>query len=75
VPAAGQTAYVPIHFQVRKATAVILNAECKAITAVGCIITEIPLIAHITIEALSTGDYLRVDGSAGSVEMIPSNRA
>ncbi len=53
------------------APAAILNAECETITAVGCIIAEIPCVDHISIESLSTGDYLRVDGAAGTAEIIP----
>ncbi len=33
-----------------KAPAAIINAECETITAVGCIIAEIPCLDHIAIE-------------------------
>ena len=39
----------------------IINAECETITAVGCIIAEIPCIDHIPIEQLATGMLLTVD--------------
>lgn len=53
----------------------ILNAECETITAVGCIIAEIPCVDHIAIDALSSGDILRVDGAIGSVEILPATPA
>ncbi len=52
-----------------KAPLAILNAECEPITAVGCIIAEIPCIDQIPIEQIATGDHLRLDGTSGQVEM------
>ncbi len=46
-----------------KAPAAILNAECETITAVGCIIAEIPCLDHITIEKFPSGMRLKVDGN------------
>jgi predicted aconitase with swiveling domain len=51
-----------------KAPLAILNAECEPITAVGCIIAEIPCIDQIPIEQIATGDHLRLDGASGQVE-------
>ena len=53
-----------------KAPAAIVNAECETITAVGCIIAEIPCVDQIPIERLQTGWRVRVDGEAGAVEML-----
>jgi predicted aconitase with swiveling domain len=50
------------------APAAIVNAECEPITAVGCIIAEIPCVDHIPLAALETGMCLAVDGEAGSVQ-------
>ncbi len=50
-----------------KAPAAIINAECETITAVGCIIAEIPCIDHVPLEKLPDGAVLRVDGDAGTV--------
>jgi predicted aconitase with swiveling domain len=47
----------------------IVNAQCETITAVGCIIAEIPCVDHIPIEQLKTGDVLQIDGEQGSVEI------
>jgi uncharacterized protein len=44
-----------------KAPKAIINAECETITAVGCIISEIPCIDQITIEEFSTGDWVEID--------------
>jgi uncharacterized protein len=51
-----------------KAPAAILNSTCETITAVGCIIAEIPCVDHLPIDQLKTGDVLRVDGTVGVVE-------
>ncbi len=48
----------------------ILNAECETITAVGCIIAEIPCLDHLPIQQLKTGMRLRVDGRAAVVTIL-----
>jgi hypothetical protein len=50
--------------------AAIVNAECEAIIAVGCIIAEIPCVDQIPIEHIPTGALLRVDGEQGTVEIV-----
>lgn len=52
------------------APAAIVNARCETITAVGCIIAEIPCIDQIEIEQLATGQWLAVDGERGQVELV-----
>lgn len=52
-----------------RAPAAIINAECETITAVGCIIAEIPCVDQIPIEQLVTGQLLIVDGAQGTVEV------
>ena len=44
-----------------RAPAAIVNRECETITAVGCIIAEIPCVDQIPIEQLETGMWLVVD--------------
>ncbi len=51
-----------------KAPVAIVNAECETITAVGCIISEIPCVDNIPIEQFETGAKLIVDGDKASVE-------
>ncbi len=51
------------------APAAIVNAECETITAVGCIIAEIPCVDQVEIEKLETGMLLRVDGNSGTVSL------
>jgi uncharacterized protein len=53
-----------------KAPAAILNAEAETITAVGCIISEIPCVDRIPIEQLVTGMQVRVDAESGTVEVL-----
>jgi predicted aconitase with swiveling domain len=50
------------------APAAILNAECEPITAVGCILADIPCVDRLPIEQISTGMILRIDAEAGLVE-------
>jgi uncharacterized protein len=49
------------------APAAIINAESETITAVGCIISDIPCVDHISIEKIKTGMQVRVDGESGTV--------
>ncbi len=51
----------------RLAPAAILNTQCETITAVGCIIAEIPCVDQIDITQLRTGDQVQVDGSTVTV--------
>ncbi len=56
------------------APAAIVNAECETITAVGCIIAEIPCVDHIPLEGIQTGAQVIVDGELGTVELAaPGN--
>jgi predicted aconitase with swiveling domain len=48
----------------------ILNAECETITAVGCIIAEIPCLDQLSIHQMKTGLLLRIDATAGQVEIL-----
>jgi predicted aconitase with swiveling domain len=52
------------------APAAILNTECETITAVGCIIAEIPCLDHLPLDCLQSGMHLRVDGARGFVEVV-----
>ena len=52
------------------APAAIVNAECETITAVGCIIAEIPCVDRVDIGQIKSGIRVRVDGEAGVVEII-----
>jgi hypothetical protein len=51
----------------RLAPAAILNTQCETITAVGCIIAEIPCVDQIDITQFRTGDQVQVDGSTVTV--------
>ena len=50
----------------------IVNAECETITAVGCIISEIPCVDRIAVEQLPSGATVLVDGEQGWVEVQSS---
>ncbi|MBP1694000.1 MAG: hypothetical protein H6Q37_1883 [Chloroflexi bacterium] len=45
-----------------KAPAAIINYECETITAVGCIIAEIPCVDHLDLSWFRTGQSLRIEG-------------
>src|SRR5512134_149711 len=49
------------------APAAIVNAEAETITAVGCIISDIPCVDRIPIEKIRTGMQVSVDGENGVV--------
>ncbi len=53
-----------------KAPLAIINAECETITAVGCIIAEIPCLDQVAISHLKTGQTLLVDAGEGILEVI-----
>lgn len=48
----------------------IVNAEAETITAVGCIISDIPCVDHIPIEQIRTGMQVSVDGERGIVGIL-----
>ena len=52
------------------APAAIVNAEAETITAVGCIISEIPCVDQIPIDQLKTGMQIRVDADNATVEVL-----
>ncbi len=49
------------------APAAILNETCETITAVGCIIAEIPCLDQIDLTQLNSGTFLDVDATNGQV--------
>jgi len=51
------------------APAGIVNAECETITAVGCIIAEIPCIDHIPLDRLQSGQTAEIN--ANQIHLIP----
>jgi predicted aconitase with swiveling domain len=48
----------------------IINQESEPITAVGCILAEIPCLDKIPIHTIETGFLLNVDGEQGTVSII-----
>ncbi len=51
------------------APAGIINAECETITAVGCIIAEIPCVDQIDISQIKNGDSIVLDAENAWVEV------
>lgn len=52
------------------APAAILNAECETITAVGCIIADIPCVDHLPIGEMHSGQRIWLDGTTAEVEVL-----
>jgi uncharacterized protein len=50
------------------APAGIINAESEPIVAVGAIISDIPMVDHIDLSAIRTGDQVTIDGEDVIVE-------
>ena len=53
-----------------RAPLAIINVECETITAVGCIMAEIPCVDQVPIGELQSGQQIRVDGDAGTVTVL-----
>ena len=49
----------------------IINRECETITAVGCIISEIPCVDQVEIEEIQTGNFISVNGDQCEIQQIP----
>jgi predicted aconitase with swiveling domain len=47
----------------------IINTSCETITAVGCIIAEIPCVDQVPIEEIHSGQWLKVDAESGLVQI------
>lgn len=56
------------------APSAIVNAECETITAVGCIMAEIPCVDQIPLEQLKSGQKIAVDGEKGTVEVLTGDK-
>ncbi len=49
------------------APAAILNEQCETITAVGCIIAEIPCVDRAPVGQIASGDWVTVNGGEVNV--------
>ena len=68
----GSTVGSYILYQLKKngqAPAAIINADCETITAVGCIIAEIPCIDRVDLGRFRTGQGLILDAEKGRVQV------
>jgi predicted aconitase with swiveling domain len=52
-----------------KSPLAIINTECEPITAVGCIISNIPCVDQIPISSILTGMHVTVSGDEGRIEI------
>ena len=51
-----------------KAPAAMINRESEAIVAVGAIISDIPMVDQVDVDLICSGDRVRVDGGAVTIE-------
>ena len=56
------------------APAAILNAECEPITAVGCIISEIPCVDQIEIQSIQDGAWITLKGGHVEISEKPASQ-
>ncbi len=49
------------------APAALINADCETITAVGCIIAEIPCVDQVALSEIMTGMLLNVNADQGRI--------
>lgn len=52
------------------APAAIINAECETITAVGCIISEIPCIDQVEFSKIENGVRVKVNATEARIEIF-----
>lgn len=57
-----------------KAPLAIVNAECESITAVGCIISDIPCVDKIPVTQFTSGMRVVVDGEQGIVTICETSQ-
>lgn len=48
----------------------IVNIEAESIVVIGAIVADLPMVDQIDISQINTGDYVRVNATAGTVEII-----
>jgi predicted aconitase with swiveling domain len=48
----------------------IINAECETITAVGCIIAEIPCVDQVDLSFIQTGITIEVNADKGQATIL-----
>lgn len=47
----------------------IINTEAESIVVIGAIVSDLPMVDHIDISKIETGDYVKVDATNGVVEV------
>lgn len=50
--------------------AAIVNIEAESIVVIGAIVSDLPMVDKIDISQIETGDYVRVDATNGTVEIL-----
>lgn len=72
----GSTVGSYVMYQLKKngtAPAAIINRSAEPIVAVGAIISDIPMLDSTkpdAIDTIRTGDFIRVDGTRGTVDIL-----
>ncbi len=47
----------------------IINRAAESVVTIGAIVSDLPMVDQIDINQIKTGDYLKVDATAGTVEV------
>lgn len=53
-----------------RAPSAIINQECEVITAVGCIISEIPCVDQVDVSLIHNGDLIQIEAGSGRVHLL-----
>jgi len=49
----------------------IINREAESIVVIGAIVADLPMVDHIDISQIHTGDHVRLDAGKGTVTVFP----
>jgi predicted aconitase with swiveling domain len=47
----------------------IINSDAEAITIIGAIVADLPIVDKVDIEQISSGDYIRLNATDGIIEV------
>lgn len=50
----------------------IINRAAESVVTIGAIVADLPMVDQVDIDRLQTGDYIRLDATNGTIEVIRS---
>jgi predicted aconitase with swiveling domain len=48
----------------------IINVDAESIAVIGAIVADLPMVDHIDISQIKTGDFIKMDSESGEIEII-----